>query len=67
MSAKRENGLGKGSAEKLRVCDAFAGETPALPANRLTETLNAYEYEKAAKKKERQQSHSLQTARIEAS
>jgi hypothetical protein len=66
MSAKRENGLGKGSAEKLRVCDAFAGETPALPANRSTETLNAYEYEKVPKK-ERQQSHSLQTARIDAS
>ena len=53
MSAKRENGLGNGTGEKLRVCDAFAGETPALPAYRLTETVNAYEYKKAASKKKR--------------
>jgi len=31
------------AGENLRVCDAFAGETPALPANRLTETLKVYE------------------------
>jgi hypothetical protein len=47
------------------VCQAFAGE--ALRSRKsLTETLNAYEQEKAANKKERQQSHSLQTARIQA-
>ena len=53
MSAKRENGSEKGADERLRVCDAFAGGTPALPANRLTETPDVYDDEKAANEKER--------------
>jgi len=36
MSAKRENGLGETSFEILRACGAFAGGSPAVPANRLT-------------------------------
>jgi len=40
MSASAKNGS---AGENLRVCDAFAGETPALTANRLTETLKVYE------------------------
>jgi hypothetical protein len=42
MSAKRENGKSKRLAEELRACSAFAGETPAVPANRLIGLRAAY-------------------------
>jgi len=42
MSAKRENGSSKRLAEELRACSAFAGETPAVPANRLIGLRLAY-------------------------
>jgi hypothetical protein len=42
MSAKRENGSSKRLAEELRACSAFAGETPAVPANRLIGLRPAY-------------------------
>src|SRR4029078_12602302 len=37
MSAKRENSLGQ-QHQDLRACGAFAGGTPALPANNLSYT-----------------------------
>jgi hypothetical protein len=42
MSAKRENGSSKRLAEELRACSAFAGETPAVSANRLIGLRPAY-------------------------
>jgi len=39
MSAKRENEF-KATSESLRPRGAFAGRTPAVPANHLTFALN---------------------------